>query len=174
MTFVLGDKLAGVTLTLRLVNLGRRAAEARRAPGLQAGAAAPPSAPARGLHRHSWGPLPAPCQPPALLEGLEGGGRAPLWGQGHSRCTLQAPPRVWLPPLPSKAEAWTSCGKKAPAPASGWRDALCMLKETKREGERERRERCHQANPLTGHCWVSLGPGGAPRSPLGEGACRML
>lgn len=67
MTFVLGDKLAGVTLTLQLVNLDG----ARRAPWLQ-----PERCPATGWGgARGWGSPPAsPPPPPVLLSSREGAG----------------------------------------------------------------------------------------------------
>lgn len=74
MTFVLGDKLAGVTRTLQLVNLG--------GPGGHLG-----SEQEMCHHGHSWGLLPAPCPP----------GGVPIGGTGDSCCALEGPWPVSVP-----------------------------------------------------------------------------
>lgn len=69
MTFVLGDKLAGVTLVLQLVNLG-----------VQAGTSALIG------RRATVGTAGAHCQPPALPRGVA------HWGHRRDMLCPQAPP----------------------------------------------------------------------------------
>lgn len=84
MTFVLGDKLAGVTLTLQLVNLDGPAGHLGSRQELQ------------GPRR--LGTAGAPCQPAALLQGGCWGEGHPWWGQRRGRLCPQTLPACPLSP----------------------------------------------------------------------------
>ena len=151
MTFVLGDKLAAVTLTLQLVNL----VGASRAPRFQ-----PRSQGASSEGSTAGAPCRAPCSPP----GRAPGSRRPRWGGD-----LPPPPPSW-PWLPGSPEALTRRpGKMRPRKLSwrvmtsvsalGCRDVLGILKKTelKREKKRERKESAHPGKAQLGWLPVSGG-----------------
>lgn len=141
MTFVLGDKLAGVRLTLQLVNLGRWADAARRAPGLQP----------RELQRlpqprhHSWGSLPTPCSPGCGAGGEGGTGRrAPHVGTQEigtvSPGALSTPASSPSCLLPDSTDAPASRANSTTAYvlALSLRDTMhaCLRKDNEEEGGR--------------------------------------
>lgn len=175
MTFVLGDKLAGVTQTLQLVNLDG----ARRAPWLQPGCHGAATEPPRA--RHCRG---APRQPhPALLQGGCWGDGHPIQGRGDLRSLLAGPsPRPALASSHEKAltgyglrkdgrAAGRPPGAVALVSACGCRDVPCIVKKTKLKEEKEKgRNTSTRANPSLAGCWlVAVGPGNGPRSPPGGG-----
>lgn len=151
MTFVLGDKLAAVTLTLQLVNL----VGASRAPRFQ------PRSQGATSEGSTAG---APCRALCCLPGRAPGSRRPLQGgDPHPTPTLLASAprqhrgndRPWGKMMPQKL-SWRVTTSVS---ALGCRDILGVLKKTelKREKERERKESAHPGKAQLGWLPVSGG-----------------
>lgn len=150
-TFVLGDRLSGVTVTLQLVNLDG----ARRAPRLQPGCqGASPGA------RHSWCFLPAP-----LLASREGAGEQGV----HTGA--EAPPYAW-PRLSGsgKVAYWRRLSWRGMTSVSalGCREVLDIFKKTKlkKEKTKEKNPPTQAKSSLGGYRFVAVGSGNSPCSPF--------